>query len=158
LIIIFGTRGREVEVGAGTFHCPRCVAEREYVRKRVGTYFTLFFIPLFRVKDHGELVECRTCHQKYEPTVLDYRPVDALPVPEMDRLRASVRRDLQAGMPLQMARQKLLNEGIHADTADHTVALAAGPDVRTCPACGMAYMSSIERCSSCGADLANAAY
>ena len=153
MIIIWGTRGREVEVGSGAFFCPRCQAERGYSRKRAGTYFTLFFIPIFRVKDHGELIECQTCHQKYELTVLAYVPAVAPVVPEMDRLRASVRRDLEAGMPLQMARQKLVNEGIHDSSAEHTVAVAAGAGVRACPACGMTYVGTIERCSSCGAGL-----
>lgn len=153
MIIIAGTRGRETEVGTGAFFCPRCHAERGYTRKRVGTYFTLFFIPIVRVKDHGELIECQTCHQKYELTVLDYVPAVAPVVPEMDRLRASVRHDLEAGMPLQMARQKLVNEGIHDNSAEHTVAVAAGDGVRTCPACGMTYVSTLGRCSSCGAGL-----
>ena len=153
MIVIFGTRGREVEVGTGTFNCPRCQAERGYVRKRAGTYFTLFFIPIFRVKDHGELIECQTCHQKYQVSVLDQRGAPSSVIPEMDRLRASILRDLQAGMPLQMARQKLVNEGIHENSAEHTVTLAAGSDVRECPACGLSYVSSIERCTSCGAAL-----
>ncbi len=154
MIIIFGTRGREVEVGTGTFKCPRCQAERAYARKRAGTYFTLFFIPIFRVKDHGELIECQTCHQKYQVSVLDQREAPSSVVPEMDRLRTSIRRDLEAGMPLQMARQKLINEGIHENSAEHTVTLAAGPGVEQCPACGLSYVSSIQRCSSCGAALA----
>lgn len=157
MIIIWGTRSREVVVGNGSFTCPRCQAQREYVRKRVGTYFTLFFIPLFRIKDHGELIECATCHQKYELSVLDRRPVagpQAGPiVSEMDRLRATIRRDLESGMPLQMAQQKLVNEGIHVDSAEHAVTTVAGVGVRTCPSCGLRYISSIERCTSCGATL-----
>jgi transcription elongation factor Elf1 len=153
LIIIAGTRGRETEIGTGAFYCPRCQTERGYVRKRVGTYFTLFFIPIVRVKDHGEFIECQTCHQKYELTVLDYQPAVAPVIPEMDRLRVSIRRDLDAGMPLQMAQQKLVNEGIHDNSADHTVTVAAGAGVRTCPACGMRYVRTVERCTSCGAGL-----
>lgn len=157
MIIIWGTRSREVEVGSGSFTCPRCQAQREYVRKRVGTYFTLFFIPLFRIKDHGEFVECAICHQKYELSVLDRR-LGALPkagpiVSEMDRLRTMILRDLEGGMPLQMAQQKLINKGIHVDSAEHAVTTVAGVGVRTCPACGLWYANSIERCTSCGAML-----
>ena len=153
MIIIWGTRGREVEVGTGTFHCPSCRSERSYTRKRVGTYFTLFFIPLFRVKDHGEHIECQTCHQKYELGVLNFRPSAASELPEMERLSQSVRRDLVAGMPLQMVKQKLVNEGIHENSAGHTVSLAAEEGIRTCPSCGLSYLSTIARCSSCGTEL-----
>jgi predicted RNA-binding Zn-ribbon protein involved in translation (DUF1610 family) len=153
MIIIFGTNSREVEVGSGTFVCPYCGVERSYVRKRVGTYFTLFFIPLFRIKDHGELVECQTCHRVYEPGVLSYRPTPPAEPTEIERLTTSVRHDLEAGMPLQMATQKLINEGIHGDSASHAVMVAAGEGVKTCPACGLSYVSTIARCTSCGTEL-----
>ncbi len=153
MIVIWGTRGREVVVGGGSFHCPRCQAQREYVRKRAGTYFTLFFIPLFRIKDHGELLECATCHQKYELSVLERRPVAGPVISEMDRLRTTIRRDLEGGMPLQMAQQKLVNEGIHIDSAAHAVTTVAGAGIRRCPSCGLRYISSVERCTSCGATL-----
>ncbi len=153
MIIIFGTNSREVEVDRGTFVCPYCGVERAYVRKKVGTYFTLFFIPLFRIKDHGELIECQTCRRAYTPEVLTHLPGPPPEPTEIARLTATVRRDLESGMPLQMARQKLLNEGIHEASAAHTVEVAAGEGVKTCPACGLSYLRSIARCSSCGTEL-----
>ena len=68
MILILGTNTRETEAGSGRFHCPRCRTQRAYVQKRVGLYFTLFFIPLFRVKTLGDVIECQTCHERYAPT------------------------------------------------------------------------------------------
>jgi len=148
MILILGTNTRETEAGSGRFHCPRCRTQRAYVQKRVGLYFTLFFIPLFRVKTLGDVIECQTCHERYGSDVLDYRPPS-----EMDRLMATVRADLAAGMPLQMARQKLINAGIHEVVAASAVADAAGAARKTCPQCALDYAGTIDRCTNCGATL-----
>ena len=39
---------------------------------RVARYFTLFFIPLFRLKTLGEYIECQACRTAFDLKVLDY--------------------------------------------------------------------------------------
>lgn len=43
-MIIYGYRNRNVVVGTGQFHCPKCDAHRVYNHVNVVRYFTLFFI------------------------------------------------------------------------------------------------------------------
>jgi hypothetical protein len=150
MILIVGTRGREIESGSGTFHCPRCAVERTYIRRRVATYFTLFFIPLFKVRDLGEYVECTTCHQRFELAVLDYHPRK---VSELHHLTSTAARDLEAGMPMQMVVRKLMNAGLHEDSAKGIAASSGGAPLRTCRDCGMVYHRAVRRCTNCGADL-----
>jgi hypothetical protein len=114
------------------------------------TYFTLFFIPLFKVRDLGEYVECTTCHQRFEPEVLHYRPRQ---LTEMGRLTSTAARDLEVGMPMQMVVRKLMNAGLHEDSARGVAASAAGGSLRACPDCGMVYHQTVGRCTNCGADL-----
>lgn len=144
-MIIWGSTGREIEKERGDFHCPRCDESREYKKMRVATYFTLYFIPLFETKHHGDFVECLGCHGQFVPEVLDHTPST-----QAERLVASVRADLEAGTPLQMARTKLVNEGMAAETAEGLVEVAAGDGTRTCPQCKSSFVSTVGKCSGCG--------
>ncbi|HLY26662.1 MAG TPA: zinc-ribbon domain-containing protein [Aggregatilineales bacterium] len=69
-MIIWGTKGRIKDVGSGQFLCPSCRAVRMYKHKHAARYFTLYFIPLFKIKDLGEFVECQTCGGTFKTTVL----------------------------------------------------------------------------------------
>ncbi len=69
-MIIWGSKSKEKEVGAGQFHCPNCDEQSSYIHKKVGRYFTLYFIPLFQTEELGEFVECQRCQQAYKPNVL----------------------------------------------------------------------------------------
>jgi uncharacterized tellurite resistance protein B-like protein len=73
-LIIWGSRGVTSTLKSGQFHCPKCQGKRLYEHKRVRRFFTLYFIPLFPIKDLGEFVECQTCDQTYKEEVLDYDP------------------------------------------------------------------------------------
>lgn len=77
LFIIFGTRGVTYTVDKGTFACPDCAAERDYRKRRVRRFFTLYFIPIIPLNLAGEYVECRSCKSTYQPEVVDYDPAEA---------------------------------------------------------------------------------
>ena len=74
MIIILGTKVRVIELSAGKFYCPNCNSRRPYKLKRYAKYFTLFFIPLFQIKNLGEKIECQTCGMSFKPTVLEHTP------------------------------------------------------------------------------------
>lgn len=73
-MIIYGHKSREVEVASGQFHCPKCDDQRPYIHKQVAQYFTLFFIPLFKIKTLGEYVECQVCRRAFKPESLGLAP------------------------------------------------------------------------------------
>ena len=70
-MIIYGHRTRETDVATGEFYCPRCQTQCTFKQKRVDRYFTLFFIPLFRLGHLGDYVECQTCLTTYKTDVLN---------------------------------------------------------------------------------------
>jgi hypothetical protein len=147
-MIIWGWRGREIQIGSGRFNCPQCDGERSYEQTEVATYFTLYFIPIFRTQTHGQFVKCRTCSQVYRPEILDYKPPTA-----GERLLLAVRGDLEGGMPVHMARQKLVGGGIEQELAEKVVTQAAGEQLLRCAQCGFDYAESIKQCSNCGGTL-----
>ena len=151
--LIWGWRGREVEVGKGRFQCPQCDGERSYRLVSVATYFTLYFVPLFATERHGEYVACKGgCGGKFVKEIL------SLKIPtRTERVVAGIRADLDAGMPTEMARTKLENEGLGFDAADELVAAAAGPDTNHCSVCKMTYAPTIAHCLVCGGKLGSAA-
>jgi len=148
-MIIWGTRGREIKKGTGLFHCPQCDSERDYTKFRVSTYFTLYFIPLFPIRTHGEYVQCGGCKGQFKPEVLEYEPPS-----QSDRLLHTIRTDLENGTPLEMARTKLVNQGAAPDVAARMITAAAGDKTARCAACNLSFVTGIDRCSACGEALA----
>ena len=147
-MIIWGTRGRQIEISSGQFHCPKCDTTRPYKRKRVAQYFTLFFIPLFQIKNLGEFIECQFCHQSYKPEVLSYKP----PSPA-ERLLVTVRKELETGTPIHMVQQKLIANGVDQESAKKLTDLATGGVQVTCSKCGFTYLGTIKLCTNCGSSL-----
>lgn len=149
-MIIYGTRNRERDIGSGQFYCPKCDEERPYVHKRIARYFTLFFIPLFKLSTLGEHVECQVCRRAYKPEILTTPPL-----PPAERLKAAavVKTELEAGGSLDAAREKLAAEGVDEKTARRIVEIVAGDKRKTCRECGLWYHNSATACSKCGGPL-----
>ena len=63
----FGVKDREKVVREGEFHCHRCDTTRPYLKKELGQWFTLFFLPIFRVSQKRNFLECGVCHRSYLP-------------------------------------------------------------------------------------------
>lgn len=147
-MIIWGTRGRETEIGTGTFYCPKCDAQKPFTRKKVGSYFTLFFIPLFEIKKLGEYLQCAQCNTTFKPEVLNIKAI----TPEQRQV-LMVQRDLASGTPLQMAQTKLINAGMDAGAADQIVNQASPEEMRECNECDLTYVAGITKCSKCSGQL-----
>jgi hypothetical protein len=73
-MIIWGSRGLDLKGQPGTFFCPQCNAERDYERRKVQRFFTLYFIPLIPLEVVHESIGCRTCRQHFTLAVLQYDP------------------------------------------------------------------------------------
>lgn len=73
-MIIYGSRGKNVQVGSGSFFCPRCSSDQHYKQYDVKNYFTLYFIPLIPMGKAGEFVECTACGGTYALDILTYDP------------------------------------------------------------------------------------
>ena len=67
MFILFGISSRKKTVRTGKFHCHRCDTTRPYKRQEVGRWFTLFFVPLIRIGEGDEHLECDVCHRTYLP-------------------------------------------------------------------------------------------
>jgi len=148
-LIIFGSRVREKEFASGQFNCPNCRTTRPYKHIKIGKYFALYFIPLFKTSDLGEYVECQECHNKYKPEVLTYQE----PTPA-ERIMASIKTELDSGLPLHMARQKMIAANIDAATAEQVIRAVVGDYPVTCPKCGFIYKNTIRSCANCGTKFA----
>jgi len=147
-MIIWGTRGRETEIGTGTFYCPKCNDQKPFTRKKVGKYFTLFFIPLFEINKLGEYLLCTECNTTFKPEVLNIKAI----TPEQRQV-LMVKRDLASGTPLQMAETKLINAGMDTEAAAQIVNQASPNEMRECDVCHLTYVAAITKCSKCGGQL-----
>ena len=74
-MIIFGTKGRAIKMDSGTFQCPNCKDNKDYQKKYVQNWFTLYWIPIFPVGEkNDEHIECDACSNIYHTDVIDYKP------------------------------------------------------------------------------------
>src|SRR5207249_10546085 len=80
-MIIWGSTTKEIEIGAGHFHCPACNGQRLYRHFRRAAYFTLYFIPLWETNNLGEVIQCFACKRQFKREILSYVP----PKPEQIR-------------------------------------------------------------------------
>ena len=69
-MIIFGTQGVTYSKGKGRFSCPSCCCTRPYDHKRVRRFFTLYFIPVIPLDQLEEYVECESCRDTFQLSVL----------------------------------------------------------------------------------------
>jgi hypothetical protein len=64
-MIIYGYKNRNIEIAAGQFICPKCDMDRAYKHIEIIRFFTLFFIPLFRLGKVSSYIECQTCMRTF---------------------------------------------------------------------------------------------
>ncbi len=117
-MLVWGFRPRQKTVDKGTFFCPRCNDLRPYRRKRSGRYFTLYWVPIFRVRKLGDYVECQVCKSQYDPGILQSGTQHSL------QLVASTRYALLHGTHPTEMRSELIRRGMDARTADQVIQMA----------------------------------
>jgi uncharacterized tellurite resistance protein B-like protein len=71
---IWGSKARMSAEGGGRFFCPHCDVERAYFDQKVQTYFTMLYVPVFKVGKSSGFIECKTCKSTYAREVLSYDP------------------------------------------------------------------------------------
>lgn len=71
VLLIFGFKIRLTTVASLVFFCPACGGDRAGARREARRWFTLFWIPVIPLKRVGEVVECETCHSRFDPVVAD---------------------------------------------------------------------------------------
>lgn len=108
-MIIFGSRGITLNHSAGEFACPGCGGQpRDYARKTVRRFFTLYFIPLIPLDKVGEFVECRTCGHTFDVAVLDFDP-------------EAQQEQLQSEFATNLRRTMILAAVLHGDASEPQV-------------------------------------
>ncbi len=117
-MIIFGTRPRQHVIDRGKFFCPKCNEIRPYERKRLAHYFTLYFIPIFKTKNIGEVVECQVCKSQFDPRILDTGSQGTF------KLVALARYALLHGTSLPDVRSRLRAEGLDDAAVERVIEMA----------------------------------
>ena len=151
-MIIWGSRGREKTIAKGQFHCPRCQQIRQYEQKKIGKYFTLYFIPLFETQKLAEFVECQFCRTPFELSVLEY---DDSAAKSLQKFIAMIDEGLEAGLPVQSVYNHLVEEGADESVANNVIAVATNGKLKICKTCQLVYKGSLGYCGNCGQQLSN---
>ncbi len=74
--LFFGSRAVRHRLAAGEFRCPRCRARRPYALVRAQNHGHLYWVPLVKLGEPQDYVECGACRTKFEPGVLQHAAVD----------------------------------------------------------------------------------
>jgi uncharacterized tellurite resistance protein B-like protein len=75
-MIVWGTKIVRNSLGYGTFHCPQCRRRTEYQHVQAQRHGHVYWIPLFRMGEAHQYVECASCGGTFIPDVLRHQPMD----------------------------------------------------------------------------------
>ena len=70
-MIIWGSRTRVSTTDEGAFYCPTEQGTRPFQRRTAKQWFTLYFIPVFPMKELGDVIECQMCGSTFNDAVLE---------------------------------------------------------------------------------------
>lgn len=71
MLVIFGIASRTRQLGSGSFPCPLEGAHKRYKHIGQSDWFSLFFIPILKVREGDSYVQCQSCESRYPASVLD---------------------------------------------------------------------------------------
>ena len=74
--LFFGSRAVRQRLGEGEFMCPRCRSNRPYRLVRAQNHAHLYWVPLMKLGQAQEYVECGGCRAKFDPRVLGHAALD----------------------------------------------------------------------------------
>jgi hypothetical protein len=69
-MLIFGLRVCFRTVGHGMFHCQRCGGDRGYRHRTGRRWFHVFYVPVIRLGEAGEHLQCLDCHGRFRTGAL----------------------------------------------------------------------------------------
>lgn len=152
-MIIWGSKGKSKTVGSGVFFCPICKSRQRYHHEVIGKYFTLYFIPLFRTKKVGELIECQNCTMTFKLEVLDLSKGRAQAKEDIKQIIDELKQQLEAGIPVQSIVFAMKEKGVDEEVSAQLLMEATGNRLAKCKRCRMDYISSLSYCPNCGGRL-----
>jgi hypothetical protein len=170
MFIVWGSTGKEIEIGRGQFHCPACGGRRAYRHVRAARYFTLYFIPLWETENLGQYIKCETCQNAFHEAALSgnghggrgtkrrggkkgKNKASAKRGQESEDLLTSTREELELGTSVQETKQLLLDMHVDGVVADKLIAAATGGRTRECAECRLRFLDQVAACTACGRTL-----
>lgn len=69
-MILVGSMEWASTIEKGDFFCPKCNAAKTYQRKIARPFLTLYFVPIIPIGSLREYVVCRSCRERFDPTIL----------------------------------------------------------------------------------------
>lgn len=149
-MIIWGSKGKTKVIGSGQFYCPQCKTTRAYQKKKIGKYFTLYFIPLFETQKLGEYIECQTCFTPFETSVLTYNQEI---VGKMRNFLTLLEEQSAKGIPVNVMYNQLIEMGLEEEIANNLIAIITEGKMLVCENCRLVYSAKLKFCSTCGKQL-----
>jgi hypothetical protein len=146
-VIFWGISDRDRLVKSGTFVCPNCKMQRYCTHRRIESWFSLFFVPLFRLEGVAEYLKCRDCRHSFE--LPELRPF----LPRGGHLASDLRVELRSGASIEGVERRLVESGVDRETARSVVGEIVGDRRRSCPHCLLTYQGSVAACWECGRPL-----
>jgi hypothetical protein len=117
-------------------------------RRKIESWFSLFFLPLFPREVLAEYLKCDVCRHSFELPAL--RPF----LPSGGYLPSDLRAELLAGAPIEAVEGRLIASGVDRESARLAIDALAGDRRRGRPPCGLTFLEGVPACQVCGRQLA----
>jgi hypothetical protein len=149
MFVIMGTKERNKETGHGQFFCPSCKTTRHYIQYEAAQYFSLYFIPLFKLGAARTYIQCQYCHNMFSVDLLLANPAKLA----LSTLVGDMEKEVKTGTPSHIIYRKLLAKNVSEPTAKAVSIAILGLKPKICITCGSLYHEQVSVCANCGGDL-----
>ncbi|MCE1255134.1 MAG: zinc ribbon domain-containing protein [Anaerolineae bacterium] len=146
-----GTKEKNKETGHGEFFCPACKVTRHYIKYESAPYFSLYFVPLFKLGSEKKYIQCQVCHNIFSTSVLsqDARRMSLLAVVN------DLENELKSGTPSHVIYHKLVAKNFDENLARVLSISLLGNTPKVCHKCKSYFHERVNLCTNCGASLAD---
>lgn len=143
MLLIFGVRIRFRTIGTVAFFCPRCGGDRQGDRRTARRWFTLFWLPVVPLDQVGEVVECSTCHTRFEPAVAEAPTTAALSEILGNAVRVLAAMVVRTGEPADPALRAAAVANVRLVDSGYEDATLAADAVAVDPAVAESYVAPL---------------
>ena len=149
MFVIMGTKEKNKEIGHGQFFCPTCKTTRHYVQYESAPYFSLYFIPLFKLGSAKNYIQCQVCHNIFSSDLLSQntRKLALL------ALITELQKEAISGTPSHVLYHKLLSKNVDGAVAKAISLAILGNYPKVCRTCAALFHERVTICTNCGGEL-----
>jgi len=143
MVYLYGTSERDRLLKSGAFRCPNCRKNRYCTNRIIESWFSLFFVPLYRLDIITEYSKCLDCRHSFKgPGMVPF-------LPRGGYLASDLKVELRSGASIEGVEGRLVDSGVDRETAQSVIRGMVGDRLQFCQPCRLTYQMDVVACWEC---------